>query len=75
MARPLFNTDEDEDEQADADEEAKRKGVHWGSDVENHTRKDNIRSQKSVNFSNAHNNPAAGIVAVNMHQTKIGFDH
>jgi hypothetical protein len=33
MAKPLFNTDEDEEEEP-SDEDAKRKGVHWGADVE-----------------------------------------
>lgn len=37
MAKPLFNTDEDEEEEP-SDEDAKRKGVHWGADVEQHTR-------------------------------------
>ncbi len=37
MAKPLFNTDEDQEEEP-SDEDAKRKGVHWGDDVEQHDR-------------------------------------
>ena len=34
MARPLFNTDEDEEDPSYEEEQDKRKGVHWGADVE-----------------------------------------
>ena len=70
MDKPLFNTDGDEDEEP-SDEE-KRKGVHWGDDVEQHTRDDRVRGQKTVQFGTPDSN--TGIVALNMGRTKIGFD-
>jgi len=72
MAKPLFAPDSDEEEDAPGDEEAKRKGVTWGADVESHNRQ-GPRTQKTVNF-NADNDPTKGIVALNMARTKIGFD-
>lgn len=71
MAKPLFNTDEDELDDDDDNEEAK-KGVHWGADVADHSRKE--AKNKAVHFGNAQSNPNAGIVALNMNRTKIGFD-
>lgn len=71
MAKPLFATDGDEDEEI-AEDEAKRKGVTWGADVESHVR-ENVRSQKTVNF-NTNDDPTKGVVALNMNRTKIGFD-
>ena len=71
MARPLFATDGDEDDEV-AEEEAKRKGVTWGADVESHDRA-GPRTQKTVNFSH-NDDPTKGVVALNMNRTKIGFD-
>ena len=68
MAKPLFNTDGDEDEEP-SDEEAKRKGVHWGDDVEQHTRDDRVRGQKTVSFGGAQDKTNTGIVALNMGRT------
>ena len=50
MNKPLFNTDEDEEGEDDEDEEAKRKGVHWGADVADHSRKE--PKNKAVHFGN-----------------------
>ena len=71
MAKPLFNTDEDQDDEDLDDDEAGRKGVHWGADVADHHR-EAVRGQKTVKFGS--NDANTGIVALNMRQTKIGFD-
>lgn len=70
MARPLFNTDEDDEDASADEEEARRKGVTWGADVADNGRKEG--RQKTVSFGSG--NPNAGIVALNMNRTKIGFD-
>ena len=72
MNKPLFNTDEDEEGEDDEDNEEKRKGVRWGADVVDHSRKD---AGKAVHFGNAQGNPNVGLVALNMGRTKIGFDN
>jgi len=74
--KPLFNTDEDQEDLEADDDEAKRKGVHWGDDVADHTR-ERARGQKTVKFGSAPDptkNKSTGIVALNMNRTKIGFD-
>ena len=72
MAKPLFNTEDDEsDDPLDDPEEAKRKGVTWGADVE-----EKVKFGKKVTFgANVPAGQATGIVAMNMNRTKIGFDH
>ena len=50
MNKPLFNTDEGEEAEEDDDAEEKRKGVRWGADVVDHSRKD---ANKAVHFGNA----------------------
>ena len=52
MNKPLFNTDEDEEGEDDEDNEEKRKGVRWGADVVDHSRKD-ANKNKAVHFGNA----------------------
>jgi len=69
--KPLFNTDEDNDDPDSEDGEGGRKGVTWGADVADNNR-NAVRNQKTVSFGS--NNPNAGIVALNMNRTKIGFD-
>lgn len=71
MAKPLFNTDEDNDDADSEDGEGGRKGVTWGADVADNNR-NVVRNQKTVSFGS--NNANAGIVALNMNRTKIGFD-
>lgn len=72
MAKPLFDVEEGEQDPESDDDEAKRKGVHWGADVNDYQR--NVpRTQKTVSFGSS--NPNAGIVALNMNRTKIGFDN
>ena len=73
MSKPLFNVEDGDEDSENDDEEAKRKGVHWGADVTDHHRNAAPRTQKSVTFGS--NNPTAGIVALNMNRTKIGFDN
>ena len=75
MNKPLFNTDEDEEGDEDDDNDDKRKGVHWGADVADHSRKEAKNKGHGVHFGNAQSNPNAGIVALNMNRTKIGFDN
>ena len=72
MNKPLFNTDEDEEGEDDEDNDDKRKGVRWGADVVDHSRKD---ANKQVHFGNAQGNTNVGLVALNMGRTKIGFDN
>ena len=52
MNKPLFNTDEAEEAEDDDEAEEKRKGVRWGADVVDHSRKD-ANKNKAVHFGNA----------------------
>ena len=74
MQKGLFEEEPEEDE---SDEEGgNRKGVRWDKGVVDHSRKTIVGGMNRMNsaVSNGARQSQAGLISMNMNQTKIGFD-
>lgn len=72
MQKGLF--DDDEQNEEDSDEEGGKKGVRWDAGVVEHSRGKGVNRMGTNVSSGTNRSSNAGLISMNMNQTKIGFD-